>query len=383
MAAVEVTLPLNGYWRPGKYTPVRVAAREAGPSVEINGEGFIPVRLPLRDGRFDGVIPLLIMSEPQGITGPPMRQLNPEQRIIGFTTIDIQVAKELFPGDTIIPIQLPPADPFPGPAIAWETLDAVVLDNTISNVTEEKLRELAACGVAIAWRPGEISKRTIIGPRFASDDLAPFAPVQGWAADWPPAFRRGILLGAIAFSIIALGVGLMRFRYSAIILILLCASATAGFWFFWKSRPTILTQCGSIIVRDGALAQHDLWIFQATASGSTSRMPFSNAMRPYFESKFDRIAMKPLLLCDESGAPQQFEYHLLAGQKIGFLMRSFIPTPEATLREPRNSPLERLAKRMYLRDGLTIAGESDSLLRLDLPKYGEQWPTLVLETTNR
>jgi hypothetical protein len=382
MAAVEVTLPLNGYWRPGKYIPLRVSARDAGPSIDITGDGIIPVRLPLRDGRFDGTIPLLVMSEPRGIGERPMRQLTAEQHIVGFTTIDLQFAQELFPGDTIIPIQLSPADLLPGPAIAWETLDAVVLDNAISNVTEEKLRELANCGVAIAWRPGEISKRTLVGPRFAADDLAPFAPVQGWAADWPLAFRRGILLGAIAFSIIAMGVGLMRFRHSAIILVLICASGTAGLWLWWKNRPTILTQCGSIIVRDGALAQHDLWIFQATASGSTSRMPWAGAMRPYFETKLDRLAMKPVLLCDEFGSPQQFEYHLLPGQKIGFLMRSFIPTPQASLRETKSSSLERLAKRMYLREGLSIAGESDSLLRLDLPKYGEQWPTLVIETTN-
>jgi hypothetical protein len=171
-------------------------------------------------------------------------------------------------------------------------------------------------------------------------------------------------------------------KYSALILLVLCAATTAGLWMWWKNRPSILTRCGSIIVRDGALAQHDLWVFQATASGSNSRMPWGDITRPFFESKLDRIAMKPILVCDESGAPRQFEFHLLPGQKIGFLMRSFTPTPQATLHETKSSPLERLAKRTYLHEGLQIAGESDSLLRLDLPKYGEQWPTLVIETTN-
>lgn len=381
MAAVDLTLPLNGYWRTGKYMPVRVSGKDAGPSIDIGGEGVIAVRLPLRDGRLDGVVPLLTMSEPRGVIDRPMRQLSPDQRLVGFTTIDLQFAQQLFPGDTIVPIQLSAADPLPGPAIAWETLDAVVFDNNVSNVSQQKLEQLSACGVVIATRPGPISKRSIAGPGFAAEDLAAFAPVQGWAADWPVAFRRAIFLCAIAFSIIALGVGMMRFKYSALILLVFCATATAGLWMWWRNRPAVLTQCGSILVRDGATAQHDLWVFQATASGSRSRMPFSDITRPYFESKLDRVAMKPVLICDETGAPREFEFHLLPGQKIGFLIRSFIPTPASALQQPNNSPLERLAKRMYLHQGLQIAGESDSLLRLDLPKYGEQWPTLVIEST--
>jgi len=104
-------------------------------------------------------------------------------------------------------------------------------------------------------------------------------------------------------------------------------------------------------------------------------------MRPYFETKLDRIAMKPVLICGEDGMPREFDFHLLAGQKVGFLMRSMIPSPQAPLHEaPPASPLARLAKRMYLPEGRSIAGESDSLLRLGLPKYSEQFPTLVIET---
>jgi hypothetical protein len=265
--------------------------------------------------------------------------------------------------------------------VAWETLDAVVLDNTVSNITEEKLRELGTCGVVVAWRPGEISRPNIIGPRAAAEDLAAFAPVQGWAAEWPMAFRRGVLLGAVAFSIIALGLGLMKFRYSALALVLFSATATVGLGLWWKNRPAVLVRCGSIIVRDGALAQRDFWVYQATASGAESKMPWSDVMRPYFESRLDRVAMKPILTCNEYGLPREFSFHLLAGQKIGFLMRSMVPTPQAQLHEAAaSSPLQRLAKRMYLREGLQVAGESELLLRLELPKYGEQWPTLVIET---
>ena len=148
---------------------------------------------------------------------------------------------------------------------------------------------------------------------------------------------------------------------------------------WWKNRPTVLVRCGAIVVRDGALAQRDLWVFQATASGSDSKMPWSDAMRPNFESRMDRVAMRPVLVCGEDGMPRDFSFHLMAGQKIGFLMRSFIPTPQTPLHEPAGWPLALLARRMYLHEGVKIVGESESLLRLELPKYGEQWPTLVID----
>ncbi len=379
MAAVEVTLPLAGYWRPGRYVPVRVTAREAGTVVEFGGEGVVRTRLTLGDGRADVIVPLLVMSEPRGFGGRASRQLGPEQRLVGFTTIDIPFAQGLFPGDSIVPIQLAAADPLPGAAVAWETLDAVVLDNSVATISEQKLRELGACGVVVAWRPGEVNRTNIIGPRAAAEDLAAFAPVQGWAADWPKAFRRGVMLCAVAFSIVALGVGLMRFRYSAVVLVLLCAAASGGLWVWWKNRPAILVRCGAIVCRGGGLAQRDLWVYQAAASGSDSRMPWSEVMRPYFESRMDREAMKPVLVCGEDGMPREFEFHLAAGQKVGFLMRSFVPAPQGALREQVSSPLELLARRMYLREGVKVVGESDSMWRMELPKYGEQWPTVVIE----
>src|SRR5438445_670621 len=58
MAAVEVSLPLGGYWRPGEDMPVRVGGGEAGSSIESGGEGVVAGRLGLRDGRFEGVVRL-------------------------------------------------------------------------------------------------------------------------------------------------------------------------------------------------------------------------------------------------------------------------------------------------------------------------------------
>ena len=127
------------------------------------------------------------------------------------------------------------------------------------------------------------------------------------------------------------------------------------------------------------MAQRDLWVYQATASGADSRMTWSEVMHPYFESRLDREAMRPILECGEDGKPKRFAFHLAAGQKIGFCMRGLMPPPKMNMKEGVSVEMGLLARRMYLSSGGKIVGETDWKLPLMLPKYSEQWPTVVID----
>jgi hypothetical protein len=372
--AVELSFPLEGYWRPGRYMPVRVSAREAGTSVEIAGEGIVTTKLKLTDGRADVVVPVLVMSAPRGFSGKSFRQVGQQERLVGFTTIDIGAAEKLFAGEKIVAIQLNANDPLPGAAAAWEMLDAVILDRAEA-VDAQKRLELAACGVIVDGK-GKLSE--IVGPRSGAEDLAAFAPVQGWAADWPKAFRRGVMLSAVVAAIVIMGVALMKLRGSAILIALLSAAAAGGLWMWWRDRPVVLTKFGAIVCRSGEVMQRDLWVYQGTASGADSRMAWAEAMHPYFESRMDREAMKPVLDCGEDGRPRAFSFHLSAGQKIGFCMRAMMPTPQMSVKEGVSPELGLLARRMYLGNDGKIVGETDWTVNIQLPKYGEQYPTVVI-----
>jgi hypothetical protein len=378
MAAV--TLPLQGYWRPGRYMPVRVQGEMAAGVIEIGGDGAVTSRLPASGGVVDAIVPVLMMSEGAiqwsgGVVDRPLRQLNADQRLVGFTTLDLAAAQSLFPGETIVPIELAMTDPIPGPAVAWETLDAIVVDAPLA---EAKRAELVATGVLVIVRSqGTADQPRIVGPRAAAEDLAAFAPVQGWRAQWPAAFRRRIMLSAVIFAIVAMGVSLLRFKYSALALVGVCVLATVVLWMSWRNRPAVLVRWGGVLVRSGEMTQEDLWVYQATASGAQSSMSWSGVMHPYFESREDRLAMKTMLMCDGDGTPNSFSFHLRPGQKIGFLKRSFspvLPTPT----EPPSSPMELLVKRMYLRPGVKIAANAPPWglpgMRSDVA-----WPTLILK----
>src|SRR5215212_35497 len=80
--AVELSFPLEGYWRPGRYMPVRVEARDAGEYLEIAGAGVVPARVMTSGGRFHGVVPVLVMSEPRGLVQRAMRQVGASERLV-------------------------------------------------------------------------------------------------------------------------------------------------------------------------------------------------------------------------------------------------------------------------------------------------------------
>src|SRR5258705_13576587 len=101
---------------------VRVVGRDEGSALDVGGEGTVPVRIAVSDGRVDAVVPILVMGEPRGFSGKTFRQVGQQERIVGVTTIDIGAAEKLFPGGKIVAIQLNGNDPLPGARVAWERL---------------------------------------------------------------------------------------------------------------------------------------------------------------------------------------------------------------------------------------------------------------------
>src|ERR1041384_660037 len=142
---IQVTLPLQGHYRPGQYMPVRLAGTSdratAHATLRIDGTDLLPLVLPIPNSQVDAIVPLLalrvpilqikwtIADDPPHLVRAPLHLLAEDERLVGFTAIDLAFARPLFPGRRIIPISLDPIDPLPGPPAAWEALNAVVFDS--------------------------------------------------------------------------------------------------------------------------------------------------------------------------------------------------------------------------------------------------------------
>ncbi|MGE5608793.1 MAG: hypothetical protein ACM359_06045 [Bacillota bacterium] len=407
-AAVEMSLPLEGYYRPGRYMPVRVMAEQTS-TLFLQGQGVIPTQINADQTRLDGIIPLFPLDNTlrllhwtaggtQGTLQSSLRALQPDQCLVGLVADDLPFARQLFPDKTVIPIRLDPATPLPGPIAAWQALDAVVLDQPMAQqLGQSKLAALLAGGTLIAVRgqgpPNSdwpwssrgnywILIPDLAGPQFAGVLPAAFVPVQGWRAEWPVAFRRRIVLSAVICSLLLLVLSLVRTRWTVLLLVLLSATVVLLLGLWWKNRSAVLLRDGQVIVLRDKLAQVDLWHYYASPSVTIAQVPWLDTTWPFFEDPADCDAMGLSLLCRADGQPLSFSGRIPPGLKIGFLSRSIggaVPATSSPV-SPSN-PLVRLAKRAYLTEGDQIVGQlpsdstGDSLL-------AEHWAALLIQRTS-
>jgi len=407
---IELSLPLDGHYRPGKYIPVKFRADFAASSsgyVELGAQGAVPTRIFLSEGEGQGIAPLLLIGSNRQITwrasrdsgrlDGPLKGVGEGQRLVGFTTVDLPFAKELFKDDSIIPILLDITDPIPGPAVAWEALDAVVLDATAARPEDDKLAGLLAGGVVVAYRsvvkPDErwpwkrrgeywVLSADIAGPRFSSEYPVPFAPIQGWEAGWSAPLRWRIVLYGVVFAILALGLSLMRLRFTPLMLLGL-SMLFCGLLAVWaRGKSAVLIRGVEIRIVNEQMTQSDRWSYFAAANNASLQYLWDAPVcRPLFEQSGDRALSGLVLQCDSSGNPSEFIYRLRATMKLAILCRSVTPSVQQmkTQDVPATAPPLSLVRRLYLRPEDALVGEivEPSAIRPE-PAGNELWRPILI-----
>jgi len=382
--AVSVSVPLGGYHRPGRYMPleVDVALERAstGAVLIIEAENAVPVRVRLADGRASGIVPFLPLAPLRqvrwravsgdgaeiaaGLVGARWQPLGLDEAFVGYVSADFRAASFLFPGREITGARLDERELFAGPAEAWETLDAVVLDE-FPRLDARKVPALMAAGVVLVARGVErpdshwpwkraggmwVLRAETRGPRLAGDDPAAFVPVDGWSAGWPARFRQHVVLYAAAFSILIVAATLLRSGRAVPLIVLIVAGMSGGVALWHRNQSPVLQHGGIVTVIGDGFQQHDRWFYRTSAERCFDAVPFLAGMRPFVESRRLTELMSLALVCDERGMPLRYEYRLWPGVKLAFLSRTVNDaggTPAAT----ENTPMLLLARRAYLRRG--------------------------------
>ena len=108
--SADQTLPLGDRYRVGQYLPVRTDA-------DVSIAGGLPVQIKPVSKSASAVVPMLVVSSLDA-PGQSFRALGDDDRLIGATTPDADLAAEVFPGRTFEFAALNLADPLPGPATA-------------------------------------------------------------------------------------------------------------------------------------------------------------------------------------------------------------------------------------------------------------------------
>jgi hypothetical protein len=404
-AAVGVSFPLDGYYRPGKYFPVRIATRgEPAGMLWIGANGAVPTELPTEGRDRTVIVPMLAITSSLGDPHvwppsghgpahvPNLIALTEDDRLVGIVGDDETEAELLFPGKNILAVHLDPSGPMFQPMAAWQSLDGVVLDlATAAHVNRRQLAGLLAGGTVVAVRGGNkpagpwhwepfgglwIASRPEAGP---DDVMQPdaYSPSWGWQAHFDDGTRWRIFVAAAVFSSAMIGLLLLRPRGMTLIGMAI-AAVTAGGAIFWHSRQ-VTTQSArvSFFIRGGLEVVHDQWSYHAVLRPERVSEPFDNLLRPFFA--YDRQPMETQihLQCDDRGDPSRFVYQQLPHTLLAFMSRSIEPgigdLHPAMPIHPRMLPM---AEELYI-------GPVDRLAGQVPPSPGDDWPAVVINAPTR
>ena len=425
---LAIELPLGPYWRAGKYVPVRlVATVERGdrwvgvasngvvkfPSGEIGGLGASRTSVMVTDGKLDAVVPWLVMDARakrprlfvertgEAVEGPELVRLGDSERLVGFATaVDEGVARRLVgEGAKMIAVPLDPVRPIRGHAVAWELLDAIVLDgSSYARLEEGQVSALLSCGVAVVVRgdraPGGgwpwardgdcwVLRYSPAGPTTAGFHPDAFEPVADWRGGWPWAFRRRLLLMGVAVCIVLVGLALWRPRWVAVWMVaaVVVASGAMGFW--WRGRLPIRQAGGEIVVVGDRLTQTDGWTYQASDREVLATLRWTEVSRPIFASRGGMDDVWLTLNCDTGGRPKEFAARLPAGRRLAFHSRSVVGMVRPrTMDAAMDSPLKALVdKGLYPGDVIGELPPPPNPLKSANVEM-EQWGAVVVVKRN-
>ena len=359
-----LSFPLGDHYRIGRFLPVRVLV---GPvQFRVTAAGGVPVTLDRRRDEVQAVVPMLAVKSLGQITTAvadrgrspvkhTLRPLEPDERLIG-TNVDAEevdaVARELFPGRRIVREGLSSTDPLPGSALAWQTLDAVVLDQAAAaRVSEPQLETLRASGTGVAVRadarprgdwpwqrrgawwvlpPDESAAASVVQPdRYLPPGDAIGAPVR---------FRRVLFGSLVCFALAVLAASLWRSRHAWVVVVLLSVAAAASVAVWNVNQPTSV----ALVTEDQVGPWRDRYTQYVARADAEIRHPISDAEAAAWPVLFSHRHAPDLTLdCRADGMPDAFVAKLKRGQSLVFLDRSLMPgvmpTP-ATATSPAAPP---------------------------------------------
>jgi hypothetical protein len=315
------------HYRVGRYFPVR-----ADELPGIDPTAVVATVVPDRPRSPETIVPVLAIHKFAG----PSHALEGDERLIGAAAPDASLATELFPGRKIIQLPLEPADPLPGPAIAWGVLDAVLLDTAAAvRVSAQQIETLLASGTVVAirieakpggdwawqrrgaWWVAQPEGRTVV------QIVQPgrYAPADESATGTPIELRRVVIVSLACFAIAVIATSLWRDRRGWVVVVavsIVCVGVIA-----WRNarQPTAASIGGEQLVNGPWVDVYAQNVARADGEVRHAITPGVAAAWPILYSPSHARDVGLTLECRADGTPAAFSAHLKRGQSIVFLDR--------------------------------------------------------------
>jgi hypothetical protein len=394
-AEIRVSLPLQGYYRVGHYMPVAIEGGSG--DITIGADGAVTVTVTgVHTPRATALLLVLDRLGPvhYALAGAPPLTLNQtltpltdDDRLVICAPGAIGTARRLFPGRNVIGLDLAGGNPLRAVFDFWESVDAIIFEHGEVFPSDVPLLSLPweiTLAVPSAQRPDGrwpwvrmddywVLHHELAGPRTSLVGEQIYLPTSAWRPGTPDGLRRSVVIGSIIMSILILGITLLR-RKKAIWGVVTLAVVASGFFAWWQYITPTLHQVGGIVaVIDGPFVQFDEWTYEASSLEAELSTGLGN--RPMFISPQQAAQLK-LSATSPDGTGTEFGYRLQRGQRIALLSRRIERASDRQILPAVASPMESVARALYMRPGDRIVG-SFGALGLD------QWPSVVIERSKK
>jgi len=394
--ADDISLPLGGYFHPGRAMPVRwnVSPSAAiGSSLQLFASDAITSRL-IWSGNPRGILPWIPVDAnvdtlhwraPSGTAGEisGLHPMDDSDFLVGVALPENSDIGALFPNRRIITIHLNPED-LTAPAMAWETLDAMLVSPDEWQKLSLAVRDdLFAEGITLAIpagaRPDSQLPWAHYGPWWIASaklklppmiDSDAYAPTAGWTAGRTQAFRRRIFLFGAIYCLIACGVGLWRSRWMPAGFVAISMIAATAFSLD-NFRQSPIFHRGGIVRLNAEITFEDDWLYQVSHRAADFRLPVDALVQPIFTDKSQVGLMNLTLDCDGHGQPIAIDGHLPSDEPLALMTRQITAdrAEDSTISSP-TSPL-RLLDTDSIYPQFRIVGQIASSTEEDI------WPAMV------
>jgi hypothetical protein len=401
-AQPSVTLPLEGWYRVGRYMPARLGRTEnaaSTPISTISATGAVPTEFEFR-GNASTIVPLLIYSAEAGqlaidqspFTNTPLRALASHQQLVAVAGGGDRLSGKLFPGELIVIIHVDPLDPLPGPALAWQTLDALIIDGPwpgsfdihklpglLAGGTEVAVRSPDRPNDALPWEAidgGWVLRPPIVGPLGCDGSDEAYVPVMAWHPDLTAPERHRVVLFGVLFSLAALACFLLPRRSSLPVLIVVTFGAMIGIVWWQVASASTDRAGGDVIVEHNRMTQLDHWQFVTSRGTASAQFDCIDATWPIFADA--QQAPRLGLSLYWSGDGGRFRFSLPRDGKLAFVSRVLQPyAPVSTTAVPSSieTPMTALVRALYSRGRGQIDVEPGAAWHAD--DAAPLWPTAI------
>ena len=418
-APFAVTLPLEGYFRPGRYMPVHVTAAapdDRNDGLTITANQSVWTFLASEGGKLDTVVPLMPMSaQVPGVSVKwmiyhgtdidlPLHPLADNQRLVGFAGAEIgaadalNMARQLDGQSQWFAEPLDSSQPVAGIAECWETLDVMVLDGpTFGRIEASKMSSLVAAGVTLLvqsprppdaewpWRPAMsgwwMLRYAPAGPQSATYSPEAYTAVSYFPGGLVKSERWQLVIYGVAIEAAILLLVLIGRRRLGILWAVVLGGGFLGAAVYlgsWQRLSRMIQ--GSIEVVGPHITQNDVWAFETSPNLAYSRLRWVDGLHLILASGDQWPGIDARLQCFANGKPDVLFFNLLPDHKVAVYARRCGPRGPVTMpTTDGTSPMHILAKDFYLNKGDRILGQVPTTPLLGEGYFkSELWPTVVI-----